>query len=81
MRDLTIHELDAELAEQLPARELMGSWCYSHPTPAPSYQGASQTAVVGSGNGNTSGGFITVSVLNGNGNGNFNSVGQGIVQR
>jgi hypothetical protein len=24
MRELTIHELDAELAEQLPARELMG---------------------------------------------------------
>ena len=24
MRDLTIHELDTELAEQLPARELMG---------------------------------------------------------
>ena len=26
MRELTIHELDAELAEQLPARELMN--CY-----------------------------------------------------
>jgi hypothetical protein len=24
MRELTIHELDAQLAEQLPARELMG---------------------------------------------------------
>lgn len=24
MRELTIHELDGELAEQLPARELMG---------------------------------------------------------
>ena len=24
MRELTIHDLDAELAEQLPARELMG---------------------------------------------------------
>jgi hypothetical protein len=24
MRDLTMHELDAQLAEQLPARELMG---------------------------------------------------------
>jgi hypothetical protein len=28
MRDLTITELDAELAEQLPARELMGSSCH-----------------------------------------------------
>ena len=26
MRELTIHELDAELAEQLPARELMNAW-------------------------------------------------------
>jgi len=25
MRELTIHELDTELAEQLPARELMGA--------------------------------------------------------
>jgi hypothetical protein len=25
MHDLTMHELDAQLAEQLPARELMGS--------------------------------------------------------
>jgi hypothetical protein len=25
MHELTIHDLDAELAEQLPARELMGS--------------------------------------------------------
>jgi hypothetical protein len=28
MRDLTITELDAELAEQLPARELMGGSCH-----------------------------------------------------
>ena len=27
MHELTIHDLDAELAEQLPARELMGSTC------------------------------------------------------
>ncbi len=26
MRELTIHELDTQLAEQLPARELMGAW-------------------------------------------------------
>jgi hypothetical protein len=27
MRDLTMNELDTELAEQLPARELMGGCC------------------------------------------------------
>jgi hypothetical protein len=26
MRDLTIHELDEQLGERLPARELMGTW-------------------------------------------------------
>jgi hypothetical protein len=29
MRDLTFTELDSELAEQLPARELMGACCHS----------------------------------------------------
>jgi hypothetical protein len=54
MRELTTHELDTQLAEQLPARELMGG-CYSH-------QGSSttNTAVAG----NSSSGFINV----GNGN-------------
>ena len=54
MRELTTLELDAELAEQLPARELMGG-CYSR-------QGSytSNTAVAG----NSSSGFINV----GNGN-------------
>ena len=31
MRELTMHELDAELAEQLPARELMNC-CYGRQT-------------------------------------------------
>jgi hypothetical protein len=72
MRELTIHELDAQLAEQLPARELMGSSC--------SRQGSytSNTAVAG----NSSHGFINA--LNGNqvqiltlgsSNGNFASAG------
>ena len=38
MRELTTYELETELAEQLPARELMGSCgqpsCY-HPCPCP----------------------------------------------
>jgi hypothetical protein len=54
MRDLTTHELDTQLAEQLPARELMGG-CWRR-------QGSytSNTAVAG----NSSSGFINV----GNGN-------------
>jgi hypothetical protein len=70
MRELTTHELDTQLAEQLPARELMGG-CYSH-------QGSSNTAVAG----NSSSGLINA--LNGNqvqiltlgsSNGNFASAG------
>lgn len=34
MRDLTLYDLDSELAEQLPARELMGS-CSQSCTPPP----------------------------------------------
>jgi hypothetical protein len=52
MRELTTLELDAELAEQLPARELMGrGWYPSHTT---------NIAVAG----NSSHGFINA--LNGN---------------
>jgi hypothetical protein len=72
MRELTTHDLDTQLAEQLPARELMGG-CYSR-------QGSytSNTAVAG----NSSHGFINA--LNGNqvqvltlgsSNGNFASAG------
>jgi hypothetical protein len=39
MRDLTIHELDSELAEQLPTRELMGGYCYGgHPSASSTHQ-------------------------------------------
>lgn len=54
MRELTTHELDGQLAEQLPARELMGGSCHR----SGSY--TSNTAVAS----NSSGGFINV----GNGN-------------
>jgi hypothetical protein len=53
MRELTTHEITEELAEQLPARELMGG-CYSH------HGSSSNTAVAG----NSSSGLINV----GNGN-------------
>jgi hypothetical protein len=62
MRELTTLELDVQLAEQLPARELM------------SYFAFSKIVVVGNGNGNGNlngnTAFSIASVLNGNANGN-----------
>jgi hypothetical protein len=54
--DLTLTDLDNELAEQLPARELMGGYCHgsSHST----------TIVSQSGNGSGNNGFVVL----GNGN-------------
>jgi hypothetical protein len=65
MRDLTFNEIDEQLAEQLPSRELMGSSgcrssCCSQSSNTGSYDG--------NGNGNGNRGFI---VIAGNGNGNF----------
>ncbi|HWE10167.1 MAG TPA: hypothetical protein VG325_12500 [Solirubrobacteraceae bacterium] len=53
MHEVTIHDLDTQLAEQLPARELMGgSWMggsrYDQPTASHSYN----IAAAGNGNGN-----------------------------
>lgn len=68
MRDLTFTELDTEIAEQLPARELMGKgWggC--------GCGGGDSTSVHqynGSANGNTGGGGFNVGILNGNLSGN-----------
>jgi hypothetical protein len=68
MRELTIHELDEQLAEQLPARELMGGMWHR----------SSNVAVAG----NSSSGFINIG--NGNqiqaltafsSNGNYASAG------
>jgi hypothetical protein len=65
MRDLTFSEINDELAEQLPARELMGSW------------GSRNTAIAG----NFQYGLINlgntqVNVLSAfNANGNFASAG------
>jgi hypothetical protein len=78
MRDLTLHEMDEQLAEQLPARELMGG-CYKRPAPSCN-QG--QTATSGGngngfGNGNHDGnGFLSGNQLIG-GNGNGNGIGNG----
>jgi hypothetical protein len=64
MRDLTLYDLDNELAEQLPARELMGGYCggTSH---------TSTTIVSQSGNGSYDGGNIGLVnvVIAGNGSG------------
>lgn len=78
MRELTMHELDAQLAVELPARELMGSCAYG----GRSYRQPSQTQVVGSGNGNGNGNsYGLLNVLNGNLNGNLNGDGNIVVQR
>jgi hypothetical protein len=78
MRDLTLQEMDQQLAEQLPARELMGGCCrqkttYSHP----SNDGGTKVIFSpgngnGQGNGNHNGnGFFSGNqVVGGNGNGN-----------
>jgi hypothetical protein len=64
MRELTTLELDVELAEQLPARELMSVFLFS------------RIVVVGNGNGNGNANgntlFSIASVLNGNNDGNGN---------
>jgi hypothetical protein len=62
MRDLTYNEIDEQLAEQLPSRELMGS-CGSR-----SSNTYNQGSFDGNGNGNGNSGLI---VIAGNGNGNF----------
>ena len=62
MHDLTLHDLDNELAEQLPARELMGGYC----------GGSSHTTIVSqSGNGSGDGGNVGLVnvVIAGNGSG------------
>jgi hypothetical protein len=67
MSTITTQELELETAELLPAREtLWGSFSYQ-----------SNSAVVGSGDGNTEqNGFINVAFLNGSGDGNFNTIYQ-----
>jgi hypothetical protein len=66
MHELTIYDLDAELAEQLPARELMGR----------SHGSRSTTIIQGnSDNGNSSFQFGLLNVNNVfNGDGNYNAV-------
>ena len=76
MRELTILELDAQLAEQLPARELMGRYC--GPTRSYCPHQVSQTTNVfqgnvgsGNGNGNHDGNGL-IPIASGNLDGNFN---------
>jgi hypothetical protein len=75
MREMTIHELDAELAEQLPARELMN--CYK---PHSSGGNVYQTNVASQTNGNqvnSAHGFIAVNALNVNALNNDNILSPG----
>jgi hypothetical protein len=81
MRELTMNELDAELAVQLPSRELMGSSCGCRSYRQPSQPSQSNSAAIGNGNGNGNGnshGFLNV--LNGNLNGDGNGNGNVVVQ-
>jgi hypothetical protein len=67
MRDLTFTDIDGQLAEQLPARELMGK-----PSGGRCGCGGDWTNGSYNGNGNGNTGFALVSALNGNLNGNGN---------
>ena len=65
---VTMQELELETAELLPARETL--WYRG-------YTSSSNTAVVGSGDGNTEqAGLINVSALNGNFDGDGNNISQ-----
>jgi hypothetical protein len=64
MRKLTTHELDTQLAEQLPARELMGG-CYSHQSNT-AVAGNSSSGLINVGNGNQVQ-VLTLGSSNGNG--------------
>ena len=79
MRDLTTQELNEQLAEQLPARELMGS-CYRRTPPSGNHTvigNGNSGSGNGVGNGNHNGnGFLSGNQLVG-GNGNGNGIGNG----
>jgi hypothetical protein len=78
MRELTMDELDGQLAVQLPARELMGSSCECRSYRQP---GQSNTATIGNGNGNGNGNSHgLLNVLNGNLNGDLNGDGNVVIQ-
>jgi hypothetical protein len=62
MRELTLTEIDAELAEQLPARELMG--CCRGGSYTPSNQGGNHVFVNRSNVGNSNHGFLAIQVNN-----------------
>jgi hypothetical protein len=61
MRDLTFAELDAQMAEQLPARELMGSSCCRSSSCSGGDDGGSSSAAAGNGSG-----AGNVNILSGN---------------
>jgi hypothetical protein len=76
---IELSELDMEIGEYLPAREVMTS-CGCKPK---SYSHESNTVVAGNGNGNNNGnqyGLINVGVANGSLDGNFNGSGNWIFQ-
>lgn len=88
MRDLTLHEMDQQLAEQLPARELMGGCCRQKCSYQPAHKHDGGVTVVaspgngngqGNGNGNGNGFASGNQVIGGNGNGNGIANGSTVV--
>ena len=81
MRDLTLQEMDQQLAEQLPARELMGGFYKSKLPYQPRNDGTKVIFSLGNGNGQGNGNFNGNGLGSGNqfigGNGNGNGVGNG----
>ena len=65
MRELTMHELDAQLAEQLPARELMGQCHCGSSSSSFTYNQGSYD-----GNFDGNGGLVGIAVGNGTLDGN-----------
>ncbi len=64
---VTMQELELEHAELLPARETLWG----------AFSSSSNTAIVGSGDGNTEQvGLLNISALNGDGDGDFNTISQ-----
>ena len=77
MHHLTLHDLDSQLAEQLPARELMGR---GFTLVAGNQFVGYQNQAVGSGNGSGNGNYSFLSALNGSGDGNLSGNFNGATQ-
>ena len=75
MRELTMHELDVQLAEQLPARELMGGYskssCGCNPDHSSGHSSNTFISQGGNGNGSHDGNGNFLSPVSGDLDGNL----------